>query len=178
MTDQTAASPKLRTRLAEAVQSGPTWTLPRSLAEEITDAALAVVRPELDRLDRIRDAARLHRRRLISTSELYAVIEAMDAPAATEAAEPDARQQAEAWRRKAVRRALKISKLQGTLAAVTDLASEQITARTEWGDGYRAALADLQEVLREFEPPAPDAGPTVAQAAADDRLWPLQKHGE
>jgi hypothetical protein len=69
-------------------------------------AALAVVQPELDRLrkaeravnllagshrraeqaedrlERIRDAAALHRKQLISISELYAVIEAMDpAPA-------------------------------------------------------------------------------------------------
>lgn len=60
------------------------------------------------------------------------------------------RQESEAWRRKAIRRALGISKLQGTIHAVTDLASEEITARTEWGDGYRAAIVDLQEVLREF----------------------------
>lgn len=33
-----------------------------------------------ERLDRIRDAARLHRQTLIGTSELYAVIEALDAP--------------------------------------------------------------------------------------------------
>ncbi|WP_107500216.1 hypothetical protein [Streptomyces swartbergensis] len=103
------------------------------------------------------------------------------------------REQAEAWRRKAVRRAIRISKLQGTLQAVTDLASEEITARTEWGDGYRAAIADLQEVLREFghlpvtvpassgewlragtrdlSIPAHDAGPSVREAAANDRRW-------
>lgn len=95
---------------------------------------------------------------------------------------PDAyRQQSEEWRRKAVRRAIHISKLQGTIQAVADLASEQITARTEWGDGYRAAIADLREVLREFgqTPTAHDAGPTVAEAAADDRRWwGDQKHGE
>jgi hypothetical protein len=100
--------------------------------------------------------------------------------AATEAT--DLRQESEAWRRKAVRRAICISKLEGTIQAVTALASEEITARTEWGDGYRTALADLQDVLREFghQPPAPahDAGPTVAECAADDRRWPLEKHGE
>jgi hypothetical protein len=33
----------LRDRIAEAVQHGPTWTLPRSLAEEIADAVLGVL---------------------------------------------------------------------------------------------------------------------------------------
>jgi hypothetical protein len=77
------------------------------------------------------------------------------------------RQESEAWRRKAVRRALAVSKLQGTIQAVTDLASEEITARTEWGDGYRAAIADLQEVLREFgciEPAVRSDGPREQQA--------------
>jgi len=89
-------------------------------------------------------------------------------------------QDAETWRRKAVRRALRISRLEGTIQAVTDLASEEITARTEWGDGYRAAQADLREALREFGhlPPAHDAGPTVAECAANDRRWPLEKAGE
>lgn len=59
-------------------------------------------------------------------------------------------EQSEAWRRKAISRALRISKLTGSIQAVTDLANEEITARTGWGDGYRAALADLREVLREF----------------------------
>lgn len=39
------------------------------------------------RLDRIRDAARLHRQQLIGTSELYAVIEADDVPHAADQAE-------------------------------------------------------------------------------------------
>lgn len=76
-------------------------------------------------------------------------------PADTEptGAASDLREQSESWRRKAVRRALHVSKLQGTVQAVADLASEEITARTEWGDGYRACLTDLQEVLREFGQP-------------------------
>jgi hypothetical protein len=36
-------------------------------------------------------------------------------------------------------------------------------------DAFRAALG---------RPPAHNAGPSVAEAAANDRLWPLQKHGE
>lgn len=82
----------------------------------------------------------------------------------SDTADNSPRADAEAWRHKAIRRALKISKLQGTIQAVTDLASEEITARTEWGDGYRAALADLQEALREFGhlPAAPDAAATRA----------------
>ncbi|MGW4603694.1 hypothetical protein ACWENS_10535 [Streptomyces sp. NPDC004532] len=86
----------------------------------IADAVLAVMQPEHDRLDRIRDAARLHRQQLISTSELYAVIEAMDATAATEATEP---------------------------------------------------FIDRPFRSHRTSEPAPDAGPTVREAAADDRRW-------
>jgi hypothetical protein len=68
------------------------------------------------------------------------------------------RADANAWRHKAIRRALAISRLRGTIDACTDLASEEITARTEWGDGYRAAIADLREVLREFGHLQPGAG--------------------
>lgn len=82
-------------------------------------------------------------------------------------------QTAEVWRRKAVRRAIRISRLEGTIQAVTDLANEEIPQGTDWSVGYRAALADLREVLREFghQPAAHDAGPTVAEAAAQDRRW-------
>ncbi|GAB2718363.1 hypothetical protein [Streptomyces bullii] len=92
----------------------------------------------------------------------------------------DLRQQAERWRHKAIRRAIHISKLTGTLQAVTDLASEEITARTEWGDGYRAAIADLREVLREFgHPTAHNDGPSVAECAANDRAyWERKDAGE
>jgi hypothetical protein len=31
---------------------------------------------------------------------------------------------------------------------------------------------------RRRQRPAPDGGPSVREAAADDRRWPLQKHGE
>lgn len=104
-----------------------------------------------------------------------------NAATSSDGADNPLRADAEGWRHKAIRRALTISKLQGTIHAVTDLASEEITARSEWGDGYRAALADLQEVLREFnqlQPAAHDGGPSVAEAAADDRTWPLEKAGE
>jgi hypothetical protein len=33
-------------------------------------------------------------------------------------------------------------------------------------------------ILRALQPPAPDGGPTVAEAAADDKRWSLQKDGE
>lgn len=51
----------------------------RYTADTITSDALDAL---YDRLDRARDAAALHRQGLITTAELYAVIEA--APAATE----------------------------------------------------------------------------------------------
>lgn len=58
---QPAASPlpdqTLRDRIAEAVQHGPTWMLPRSLAEEVADAVLAVLPPPADRVAVLREAA-------------------------------------------------------------------------------------------------------------------------
>lgn len=86
-------------------------------------------------------------------------------------------QDAEVWRRKAVRRALRISKLEGTIQAVTDLANEEIPQGTDWSVGYRAALADLREVLKEFGHRADaDAGPSTAECAANDRQVWITKH--
>jgi hypothetical protein len=34
------------------------------------------------------------------------------------------------------------------------------------------------QAIEQVTPPAHDAGPTVAEAAAQDRRWPLEKHGE
>jgi hypothetical protein len=107
-----------------------------------------------------------------------------DHPDAAQAATEQLRADANTWRLKAIRRALTASRLRGTIDACIDLADEPVTDRTAWGDGYRAGIADLREVLREFghleprEPPAPDGGPSVAEATVDDRVWPLQKAGE
>lgn len=60
------------------------------------------------------------------------------------------RADANAWRRKAIRRALAISRLRGTIDACIDLADEKITDPGPRGDGYREAIGDLREVLREF----------------------------
>lgn len=109
------------------------------------------------------------------------------------------RADAETWRRKAIRRALTISRLRGTIDALTDLADEPVTDPGPRGDGYRAAIVDLREVLREFghlEAPHPaagewlhagtrdlsipthDTGPDVAECAAADRNWDVERHGE
>jgi hypothetical protein len=66
----------VRDRYCEQLEAGrATW---KRKAEEIEADRDRIE----DRLERIRDAAALHRKQLISTSELYAVIEAMDpAPA-------------------------------------------------------------------------------------------------
>lgn len=60
-------------------------------------------------------------------------------------------QQVAVWRRKAVRRALRISKLTGAIQAVNDLAHEDGAQYGGWGVGYQAALSDLREVLQEFD---------------------------
>lgn len=97
------------------------------------------------------------------------------------------RADANEWRRKAIRRSLTISRLRGTIDALTDLADEKITDPGARGDGYREAIGDLREVLREYRHldgetamagPASDSGPTVAEAARDDRNWDVQKGGE
>ncbi|WP_171117844.1 MULTISPECIES: hypothetical protein [unclassified Streptomyces] len=52
-----------------------------------------------------------------------------------------------------------------------------VSVPADWADDMRAELRRLGE---EDDTPAPahDAGPTVREAAADDRRWPLEKHGE
>ena len=71
---QPAASPPpdqtLRDRIAEAVQHGPTWMLPRSLAEEVADAVLAVLPPPADRAAVLREAADRYAQ-LVDENEAY-----------------------------------------------------------------------------------------------------------
>jgi len=84
----------------------------------------------------------------------------------------DRAEQAEAWRRKAIRRALETSKLRGAIEGCRDLISEDITRSDAWGDGYREAINDLREILAAFGQLEPDHdGPSVAEATADDRRW-------
>lgn len=89
------------------------------------------------------------------------------------------RSEANAWRHKAIRRALGTAKLHGALNGCRDLIGEEITRTDEWGDGYREAIGDLREVLAAFGQlePAHD-GPTVAELAANDRNWDVEKEGE
>ncbi|MGX1513979.1 hypothetical protein [Streptomyces collinus] len=69
--------------------------------------------------------------------------------AAGETGEDDGSPQA--WRRRAVRRALAVSRLTGTITAVCDLAHEDAEEPPgEHGDGYRRALADLRAILTAF----------------------------
>jgi hypothetical protein len=74
-------SNKSETERACAVQRAETAErdagIYRNRLARLTDGYAAQFR----QLDRIRDAARLHRQQLIGTSELYAVIEALDEPA-------------------------------------------------------------------------------------------------
>jgi hypothetical protein len=74
------------------------------------------------------------------------------------------RADAETWRRKAISRALTISRLRGTIDALTDLADEPVTDPGPRGDGYRAAIVDLREVLREFGHLDREAASTPAPA--------------
>lgn len=63
-----------------------------------------------------------------------------------------------AWRRKAIQRAIRLSRYETALNAVRELAAEQVTTRSEWGDGYRDALRDLNELLDTLLPSGgPDA---------------------
>ncbi|GHG15302.1 hypothetical protein ACFFSH_40420 [Streptomyces filamentosus] len=56
-------------------------------------------------------------------------------------------QQLTEWRREAIRRGLAVSRLQGVIQALEELAAEEVTHRGEWGNGYRDAQNDLREVL-------------------------------
>lgn len=85
------------------------------------------------------------------------------------------------WRRKAVRRAIAASRLQGVVQAVTELANEQVTNPGPWGDGYREALSDLRELLETLTPSGQPAagydGPSVTECRDNDRRWPLEREG-
>ena len=61
-------------------------------------------------------------------------------------------QQLTHWRRKAIRRGLAVSRLQGVIQALEELAAEEITHRGEWGNGYRDAQRDLLELLTTLQP--------------------------
>jgi hypothetical protein len=79
-TDQPATDPELRDQLAAAIKAlGASETelaqLRGRLLTLLGDHNIAT-----HRIEQIRDAARLHRQQLISTSELYATIEALDPP--------------------------------------------------------------------------------------------------
>lgn len=163
----------------------------------IADAVLAVVQPELDRLDRIRDAARLHRQQLINTSELYAVIEAMDATAATEATEPFIDRPFRSHRAALLAgvRDLSIPEQQTTGLVVQQYRADDGNQKWVfrcWGtdtcDGWLSLdhtsqqsaerARDRHVTEAHAEPPAPDAGPTVREAAADDRAhWGQRQWG-
>lgn len=55
------------------------------------------------------------------------------------------------WRRKAVRRAIRLARYTGAVQGLHVLAGE-LDDRTEWGDGYRAAVDDLRELLGDAWP--------------------------
>jgi hypothetical protein len=90
------------------------------------------------------------------------------------AATDQLRADANAWRLKAIRRALTASRLRGTIDACIDLADEPVTDRTAWGDGYRAGIADLREVLREFGHLQPAASGEWLHAGTSDLSTPDQ----
>jgi hypothetical protein len=60
----------------------------------------------------------------------------------------------------------------------------RVRGAREMTDKERGYLAEvIQAAKRKYEaehpePPAPGGGPTVAEAAADDKRWPLEKTGE
>ncbi|WP_328427850.1 hypothetical protein [Streptomyces sp. NBC_00443] len=69
----------------------------------------------------------------------------------------------EMWRRRAVRRALALSRAHGLINAVCDLAHEDTEeAAGEHGDGYRQALADLRAILVAFEHLPDEENPNAA----------------
>jgi hypothetical protein len=97
-----------------------------------------------------------------------------DHPATAQAATDQLRADANGWRLKAIRRAVTASRLRGTIDACLDLADEPVTDRTAWGDGYRAGIADLREVLREFGHLQPDASGQWLRAGTRDLSIPDQ----
>lgn len=78
------------------------------------------------------------------------------------------RADANEWRRKAISRALTISRLRGTIDALIDLADEKITDPGPRGAGYSEAIGDLREVLREY---GHLDGETAATEATQPANW-------
>lgn len=62
------------------------------------------------------------------------------------------RAETNAWRRKAIRRAIRLGRHESTLQAIREYATEEVTQQDGWGDGYRQALADLAEILDTLMP--------------------------
>ncbi|MGW5582845.1 DUF6085 family protein [Streptomyces sp. NPDC003857] len=194
------ADAPLRERLAKAIYRSDWprghWEMrpeeEHDLYREHATAVLAVVQPELDALAALRAVSRGYcpacgrgdaaptvedweqqRQRADQAEDLLRVTHDTSNRSEAERARAVQRaEEAEAWRRKAVRRALKISKLQGTLAAVADLRDDlrEITG-ARW-------IADALDEILDGQPPAPDAGPTVREAADHDRThWSQRQWG-
>lgn len=63
------------------------------------------------------------------------------------------RAEVNAWRLKAIQRAIRLGRYETTLQALREYAAEEVTARNGWGDGYRDAMRDLTELLDTLMPP-------------------------
>lgn len=106
----------------------------------LTRGELVNTRRELAELRRVSALHADTERRL--TDDLRAEVRKREAAEAT----------AETFRHKAVRRALRLARVTGVLDAIREMAAEKVTARNEWGDGYRDAIRDLNEILDGLTP--------------------------
>lgn len=56
------------------------------------------------------------------------------------------------WRHRAISRAVALGRAEHAVTAIRELAGETVTDAHAWGDGYREALRDLNEILEAFAP--------------------------
>lgn len=82
-----------------------------------------------------------------AASRVADLVNAEQQPEPAEARTSD-NEETKRWRRKAIRRVLRLARFEGAFQAVQDLAADKtLAASADWQDGYQQAIADLRELL-------------------------------
>lgn len=160
MTDQPTPETELAELRRKLAAPGPTGE--QIAAWNEADRAMA------ERIRKARPGVPLHH--AYATLQTLRTVQRLESAGEQPDVSEQLRTEADAWRRKAIRRALGTSKLRGAIDGCRDLIGEDITRSDAWGDGYREAISDLREILQAFGQ-LEDAhdGPSIAECAAADR---------
>ncbi|MEV6737908.1 hypothetical protein AB0N14_13635 [Streptomyces sp. NPDC051104] len=147
--------------------------------DALADTVLAVIQPELDRLDRTaEDRARRITNLTAERTQLRARLaeqeeETMRQHDRAEQAEQEANATATAAAHLTTLVRERAERAEAAIARVQDAAALHRKQLISTAELYAVIGAALQSPA-----PAHNAGPTVTECRADDLRWPLQKHGE